>query len=208
MIPRYFAQYKEKKGLFFECNIDKGSLVGDMDFREYSFNEVPAEAFGRDEIFDEKERFRRFLDYSKSGHRCFAFFTSTGSIASYLWLSVFDREVQIPWELNLKLLLKPGSAYIWNCVTKEEHRRKGLYKNGLKNARSICFRKGIKKVYICSIEDRDPSKGFSKKGIISAGFREKFSFSVSKIGPLRLIKKSDSPIKIKKKGSVYDVIAP
>jgi len=190
------------KGSFFQADVDTDCLIEDMDMDGCVFKEIPNECFGIDPIFADKKRFQRFQAHSEKGHRCYGFFDKKNSIASYLWSSIPDEEIEIPWVFDNKLVLRQGDGYVWDCFTAPKHRGKGFYKNGLRNARSIHFKKGIKRVYICCAE----GNLHSKRGIISAGFKEIFAFSVVKIGPMCIVKKDSERVKIISKRKSYDII--
>ena len=98
------ALFQAKKGIFFESRVNANEETADV--REYTFKEVPRQLFESDEIFAANQRACRFSGYYDQGHRCFGFFDNEGRVASYLWLSVFSADTEIPWTLNMRLLLK------------------------------------------------------------------------------------------------------
>lgn len=87
-------------------------------FRRAEAESVPAlaEAMGRDASAEILKRF-------ESGGRCFGAWIGN-QLAAYGWVS-FDEEYI--GELNLRLTLLPGEAYIWDCFTLPAFRQNYLY---------------------------------------------------------------------------------
>jgi len=199
-ITKYLFQFY--RGTFFKTEVNADTESGYNEPAKYRFKEVEPHLFKREPIFVQKNRSERFCNRYRQGHRCYGFFNGRDSLVSYLWVSISDREITIPWALNMELILRPGNAYIWDCFTAEDHRREGLYKKGLLKAKSISFRKGAKRIYIFCADENI----YSRAGIVSAGFKEIFSFSGVGLGPLRFIKKSGRKTKTAIRGQAYDII--
>lgn len=94
------------------------------------------------------------------GCRCFAVILDR-SIAGYGWLST---EAEWISELQVEITPRKGEAYIWNCVTLPEHRRKGIFKS-LVTAMSMTARRyGATRIWIGSVaipaENALPPMGF------------------------------------------------
>ena len=191
------------KGTFFIADLSAGKERENANVSGYTFKEIKKEIFSKDPIFAQKNRAQDFCKNVDEGHRCYGFFDPNGRVASYIWLSIAKEEISVPWIFGLRLFLAPGTAYIWNCFTAEDHRKRGLYKSGLQNAKPICSKNGIKSLSICSASDNIYSKG----GIISTGFNEIFNFSGVCVGPTCFIKKAkDNRYKIALKGQTKDFI--
>jgi GNAT superfamily N-acetyltransferase len=81
------------------------------------------------------------------GCRCFGVWRD-GELAGYGWLST-DSE----WIGELELEIKPGAgeAYIWNCFTLAQHRRRGVLRALLAGIRAQAQSEGMKRVWIGSV---------------------------------------------------------
>ncbi|RPI25243.1 MAG: GNAT family N-acetyltransferase [Chloroflexota bacterium] len=101
---------------------------------------------------------RRF----SSGRRCLCA-VLYGKIAAYGWVT-FDEE-QIG-EMGMVIRLKPGEAYIWDCVTLPQYRRKGFYTALLTHVVAGLRQEGIGRIWIGTDLDNVPSL----RGIARAGF--------------------------------------
>jgi hypothetical protein len=94
------------------------------------------------------------------GCRCFGA-AIYSQFAGYGWLTT-DTE----WMGELELEIRPGvkEAYVWNCVTLLEHRRKGVFSAILKSMRAELSKEGLTRLWIGSIEDP------AEKAISDSGF--------------------------------------
>jgi hypothetical protein len=81
------------------------------------------------------------------GCRCFGVLVD-GAVGGYGWLSVEPE-----WIGELQLEMKPGNgeAYIWNCVTLIEHRRKGVFRSLLIGISNVARQEGMRRLWIGSI---------------------------------------------------------
>jgi GNAT superfamily N-acetyltransferase len=81
------------------------------------------------------------------GCRCFGVWRE-GELAGYGWLST-DAE----WIGELELEIKPGAgeAYIWNCFTLAQHRRRGVLRALLAGIRAKAQSEEMKRVWIGSV---------------------------------------------------------
>ena len=190
------------RGSFFEADIDLASSCESTGSSAYDFKEITRDFLKTEAIFEEKERRKRFSILFDEGHRCYGFFHKD-KVVFYSWVTAFlHKEAFVRWIGSSVLVVKPDIAYIWNCFTDPQHRRKGLYKLGLKSITSIYFKEGVNKAYIyCNSENIA-----SRSGIISAGFREIFKFFAVRIIFTYFIKKENGPLKIVKNGQSYDII--
>ena len=82
------------------------------------------------------------------GCRCFAVILD-GAIAGYGWLSTGPE-----WIGELQREIRPGKseAYIWNCVTHPEHRRKGVFKSIVGGISEAARQRGVRRVWIGSVD--------------------------------------------------------
>lgn len=87
-------------------------------FRRVGADLVPALAavMGRDAS-------REVLKRLDSGRRCYTAWVGD-QVASYGWVSFDEQHIG---ELNLRIRLLPGEAYIWDCATMPAFRRNRLY---------------------------------------------------------------------------------
>ena len=199
-LKRFFQSHK---GAFFKADTQEKENVQGTALSDFIFKEISRYFFAKDPIFAEKKRNERFSARLDAQNRCYGFFDKDGLVASYLWISAPDRPINVPWAFNIRLAVRPGGGYIWDCATAQRHRHKGLYKRGLTEAKSMLSEMGIKRAYICCAKDNLHSKA----GIISAGFREIFSFSGIRVGPLCFIRKKNGRGRVIMKGNTYDIIA-
>ena len=71
-----------------------------------------------------------------------------GAVGGYGWLSTVPEWIG---ELQLEITPSPGEAYIWNCATIPEHRRKGIFRALLIGISETCRRDGLKRLWIGSV---------------------------------------------------------
>ena len=83
------------------------------------------------------------------GCRAFAVVES-GELVSYGWLSTGPEWIG---ELGREITPAPGEAYVWNCLTLPEHRRRGHYRALLEGIVTHARREGLARLWIGSIED-------------------------------------------------------
>jgi GNAT superfamily N-acetyltransferase len=82
------------------------------------------------------------------GVRCFAAMLEDGSIAGYGWLST-----QPEWigELQLEIQPRRAEAYLWNCATISEHRRRGVFGSLLSGISELARQEGLRRLWIGSV---------------------------------------------------------
>lgn len=102
---------------------------------------------------------RRFA----SGRRCYAAWVGE-QIAAYGWVSFNEEYVG---ELNMRLRLLPGEAYIWDCVTLPAFRRNYFYSALLLYIAGELRAEGLCRAWIGA----DQENLASQKGMARAGFR-------------------------------------
>jgi len=123
-----------------------------------------------EEAFLVRPRFER-------GCRCFAVMID-GSIAGYGWLSARPEWIG---ELQLEIAPGPDEAYIWNCVTLAEHRRKGIFRALLIGISALCWQEGLKRLWIGSVAIP------AEKAVGPAGFRPALRFASATLAGLQVI---------------------
>jgi len=101
-----------------------------------------------------------------------------GSIAGYGWLSTRPEWIG---ELQLEITPDLGEAYIWNCVTLAEHRRKGIFRALLSGIRETATAEGMKRLWIGSVAIP------AEKAVGPAGFRAVLRFNSMTVVGMHLL---------------------
>lgn len=112
------------------------------------------------------------------GCRAFAV-TDAGDLVAYGWLSTGPEWVG---ELSVTITPVPGEAYIWNCLTLPEHRRRGHYHALLDGIVAQSRREGLSRLWIGSVEDP------AEKANTDTGFVPVASVTIRRFGGLRLLR--------------------
>jgi len=120
-----------------------------------------------------------------AGRFCYAAWVE-GRVASYGWVS-FDEE--LVGELNLRLRLLPGEAYIWDCVTAQPFRQHGLYTSLLGHIVTELRALPVCRAWIGANLENVPSQ----RGIARAGFRHVADLLVARVLTLRQVWVQGSP---------------
>jgi ribosomal protein S18 acetylase RimI-like enzyme len=102
-----------------------------------------------------------------------------GGLAAYGWVSFGEEFVG---ELNLRLHLLPGEAYIWDCATLPAFRRNRLYSALLSYIVAQLRQEGLHRVWIGADLDNLPSQ----RGIARAGFRHVADLLIERVLAMRL----------------------
>lgn len=98
----------------------------------------------------------------KAGRHCYAAWVE-GMPAAYGWVSFNEEFVG---ELDLRLRLLPGEAYIWDCFTLPDFRRRRLYSSLLVHIAGELRAQKYRRVWIGA----DLDNTASQRGIARAGF--------------------------------------
>jgi len=114
------------------------------------------------------------------GCRCFAVMIK-GSIAGYGWLSAGPEWIG---ELQLEISPDPGEAYIWNCVTVREHRRKGVFRSLLGGIARTADAEGTRRLWIGSVAIP------AEKAVAASGFRPAMRFTTFGAAGMHLVRVS------------------
>ena len=106
-----------------------------------------------------------------------------GELLGYGWLSV-DPE----WIGEVQLEIKPREreAYIWNCVTLAEHRRKGVFRSLVSGMTLAARRLGKRRVWIGSMAIP------AEKTLEPLGFQPALRFDYVTFGGLHLMRVSSA----------------
>ncbi len=129
---------------------------------------------------DEGDRVLARLD---RGCRAFAV-RAASTVVSYGWVSTTQE-----WMGELAISLTPaeGEAYIWNCFTLQQHRRRGHYRTVLEGIVSTARAEGVRRLWIGSVDVP------AEKADAEAGFVRVLRFGVRRFGPLRRLTMSAAP---------------
>jgi ribosomal protein S18 acetylase RimI-like enzyme len=121
-----------------------------------------------------------------AGRHCYAARVG-GEIASYGWVS-FDEEMV--GELDLRLRLLYGEAYIWDCATLPAYRQQHLYSALLSYIlHELCTRQPVCRVWIGA----DLENIASQRGIARAGFHRIANLLVERFLAMRLVWAQGNP---------------
>ncbi len=116
--------------------------------------ELLAAAMG---LSDPEPVVRRFA----TGRRCFATWVAD-RIAAYGWVT---QGVECIGELERKIHMLPGEAYIWDCVTLPPYRRQRLYSALLSHILAALRRESMQRAWIgSSLGNRPSIRGFANAG--------------------------------------------
>jgi hypothetical protein len=118
---------------------------------------------------------RRF----ETGRRCYAAWIE-GEIAAYGWVSLEEESIG---ELNLRVRLLPGEAYIWDCATLPAFRRFHLYSGLLTYILAELRSEGLCRVWIGA----DLENIASHRGIARAGFQRVADLVIARVLALRQV---------------------
>lgn len=115
-----------------------------------------AEAIGLDSLDPILQRFQ-------SGRRCFAF-RAGEKVVTYCWIS---QGAEWIGEMQLDFRMPPGGVYIWDCRTRPDYRRLGLYAALLNRMIHSLQQEGKTQVWIGSnLENRPSIQGFARAGFL------------------------------------------
>ena len=115
----------------------------------------------------------------EAGRRCYAAWVGP-YLASYGWVSYGEEMVG---ELNLRLRLVPGEAYVWDCATLPAFRGQHLYSALLSTILRDLLAQPVCRVWIGA----DLENIASQRGIARAGFHRVASLLVERVLAMRLV---------------------
>ena len=121
------------------------------------------------------ETLKRF----ESGRRCYAGWVEN-KIVTYGWVSLDEEFVG---ELNLRLRLLEGEAYIWDCATLPAYRQRHLYSALLVHILSELKAERLRRAWIGA----DLDNIASQRGIARAGFHYIADLVVERVLTLRQV---------------------
>ena len=115
----------------------------------------------------------------ETGRRCYAAWVAD-KLAAYGWVSFNEEHIG---ELNLRLTLLPGEAYIWDCATLPSYRQHYLYSALLVHILEELRTEGLCRVWIGA----DLENVASQRGIACAGFRPVADLLIARVLTLRSV---------------------
>ncbi len=122
-----------------------------------------------------EEILRRF----QTGRRCYSAWVQE-KLCAYGWVS-FDEEMV--GELDLRIRLLPGEAYIWDCFTLPTYRQQHLYSAVLIHILGELRADGFRRAWIGADLDNLPSQ----HGIARAGFTAVADLVVERVNAMRFV---------------------
>lgn len=143
-------------------------------FRRVSRDLVPAlvSTLGRDTSAEILHRFQ-------TGRRCYTAWVGD-QLASYGWVSFDEEHIG---ELNLRIRLLPGEAYLWDCATVPALRRNHLYSALLAYMLGELHAAGVCRAWIGADMANKPSQ----QGIARAGFQHVADLVMARVLTLRQV---------------------
>lgn len=97
------------------------------------------------------------------GCRCFAARLGR-EVVAYGWLSTAGEWIG---EVELEIRPHQGEAYIWNCATHPDHRRKGFFRAIVRDIAARARREGMTRLWIGSL-DIPAAKAVAQNGFVPA----------------------------------------
>jgi hypothetical protein len=114
-----------------------------------------------------------------NGRQCYAAWVD-GQIAAYGWVSFKEEDIG---ELNLRIKLLPGEAYIWDCATLPAFREKLLYSALLISILGKLRAQNICRAWIGA----DYDNLASQKGMARAGFHHVADLVIERVLAMRQV---------------------
>jgi GNAT superfamily N-acetyltransferase len=117
------------------------------------------------------------------GCRCFGAWAGT-DFAGYGWLSTGPEWIG---ELDLEIRPTGREAYLWNCVTMPEHRRKGVFRALIAGVAAKAQTEGLSRLWIGSVALP------AEKAVPEVGFVPVLHFSSEVLSGIRWLKVRSVP---------------
>lgn len=115
----------------------------------------------------------------ESGRQCYAAWVDK-QVVAYGWVSLKEEGIG---ELNLRVKLLPGEAYIWDCATSSAFRGKGLYSALLIYILGELRAQGLCRAWIGADHDNVASQ----KGMARAGFHHVADLIIERVLAMRQV---------------------
>ena len=120
-----------------------------------------------------------FATRLESGRQCYVAWVD-GQIAAYGWVSLEDEDIG---ELNLRIKLLVGEAYIWDCATLPAFREKHLYSALLTYILGELLAQQLCRAWIGA----DLDNVASQKGMARAGFHHVADLVIERVLAIRQV---------------------
>lgn len=126
-------------------------------------------------IFSINGRSQRFALRVSEGHQCFGY-RDGSEVVCYLWTTSGQH---VPLPFGMSLTIPTDEVHVWDCRTRETHRRRGLYRRGLLSARGAFPSSRILRII--------SHKGnlASETAILGAGFVPQYRLRLQQVGFLK-----------------------
>jgi GNAT superfamily N-acetyltransferase len=111
------------------------------------------------------------------GCRCFGAWLGD-ELVGYAWLSTKPEWIG---ELEMEIAPARGEGYIWNCVTLDPHRRKGVFGAMVASLVARARREGLSRMWIATLA------GLVDNAVVRAGFVQVIRFDTASVLGLRWI---------------------
>ena len=144
-------------------------------FRRVGPNLAPALA----STMGDRDASAELLNRFASGRHCYTAWVGE-TLASYSWVSFEEEYIG---ELNLRIKLLPGEAYIWDCATTPAFRRNRLYSALLVYIIGELRAEGFSRAWIGA----DLDNTASQRGIARAGFHHVADLVLARVLALRQV---------------------
>ena len=109
---------------------------------------------------------------------CFGAFAE-GALAGYGWVS---RGPEWIGELQLEIRPREREAYVWNCVTLPEYRRRGVFRSLVAGMSAAAGRLGARRIWIGSVAIP------AERALEPLGFRPALHFDVVNLAGVHVIR--------------------
>lgn len=126
-----------------------------------------------------------FVKRLRSGRQCYAAYVD-GQLAAYGWVSLETEEIG---ELNLRVGLLAGEAYVWDCATLPAYREKHLYSALLAYILGELRSQELCRVWIGA----DLDNVASQKGMARAGFQYVADLVMERVLAVRQVSVTGEP---------------
>jgi ribosomal protein S18 acetylase RimI-like enzyme len=167
-----------RAGTIWTLNLDEPAQVVNplvpVTFRRVGPDLMPALVSTMDAVTSEK-----LLKRFETGRRCYTAWVDD-QVASYGWVSFTDEYIG---ELNLRIRLLPGEAYIWDCATIPAFRRNHVYSALLSYIIGELASEGLCRAWIGADMENTPSQ----QGMARAGFHHVADLVVARVLAMRQV---------------------
>lgn len=151
-----------KAGTIWMLNLDEPVVVVKPNVQAEFYRVDLESVLALNSVNDSKVLAESMTKRLQSGRQCYAALVD-GELAAYGWVSLEAEDIG---ELNLRVKLLAGEAYIWDCATLPAHREKHLYSALLAHMLGELRSQQLCRVWIGA----DLDNVASQKGMARAGF--------------------------------------